>query len=93
MLSVLSVLASLASLTGSAVVKDSVGSQKRLAILWFRVRARELGSAVGDVEVGFEIDEAKVVDLPVHAGELVLMLVLFPRFSDCFSLGNDAVER
>jgi hypothetical protein len=48
-------------------VKDSVGSQKRLAILWFRTRLRELGSGDGVVEVGVE---AKVVDLPVHAGEL-----------------------
>jgi hypothetical protein len=57
---------------GSTAVKDSVGSQKKLAILWFEVRARELGSAVEEVEVEVE---AKVVDLPVHAGELVLMLV------------------
>jgi hypothetical protein len=76
-----SLLAVLASLAGSAVVKDSVGSQKRLAILWFSVRARELGSAGGEVEVGVEV-EAKVVDLPVHAGELVLMLVGHHTISD-----------
>jgi hypothetical protein len=54
-------------LAGSTDVKESLGSQKRLAILWFRTRLRELGSGDGVVEVGVE---AKVVDLPVHAGEL-----------------------
>jgi hypothetical protein len=83
-----SLLAVLASLAGSAVVKDSVGSQKRLAILWFSVRARELGSAGGEVEVGVEV-EAKVVDLPVHAGELVLMLVGHHHLR-FFLLGEDA---
>jgi hypothetical protein len=54
-------------IAGSTAVKESLGSQKRLATLWFKVRARELGSA--DIEVIVEV-EAKVVDLPVHAGEL-----------------------
>jgi hypothetical protein len=48
------------------------------------VRARELGSA--DIEVIVEV-EAKVVDLPVHAGELAkriqVSLLLLPEWWGC----------